>query len=83
MSVMDIQSTVTRLTDAQLNLAHGMKHTTMANVRTAGGCSYPVVALHYDLVETAVIALGITGQAAECFRKVAQLPSELVAEYLK
>ena len=76
MSVMDID-TETALAPAQARLAHGMRHTTVASLRTASGeCAYRVVGLHYDMVETAVIALEVTGRAKEAFTRLASLPPE-------
>lgn len=85
MSVMDIETKPqAALTPAQARLAHGMRHVTVGNLRSfQGECGYPVVALHYDMVEVAISTLGINGSAKEAFSRLAGLPSELVAEVLK
>jgi hypothetical protein len=85
MSVMDIETRPQAgLTPAQARLAHGMRHTTVANLRMSQGeCGYQVVALHLDMVETAIICLGITGSAKDAFVRLASLPSALVADVLR
>lgn len=82
MTVMDIK-TNTALTPEQVQLAHAFRHTTVANLRLSqGDCAYPVISLHYDMVETAVRCLGITGPAREIFVKLAELPQDVV-DFLK
>lgn len=91
MTVMDVRledqastRAQTVLTPAQARLAHGMRHTTEANLKASlGECAFPVVSLHYDMVAVAVSALGLVGAAKDAFTELAGLPSELVAEVLK
>ena len=82
---MDVQTAPRAvLSPAQARLALGMRHTTMANLRSIQGeCAYPVVSLHYDMVETAATCLRIDGPAKEAFTRLAGLPNELVTDALK